>query len=202
MGNYVSSEAVHVAVIGLTDTGKSHFLSLLSEGVLNIETTHPTFGSYETVFSYRRRRIVLTEMGSHVYQSWKNQFMAQNFSCIMWFIDEHDTLEDIYKARNRLVEATRETMKRIPLCVVHNIGRPHAHRRYTTLKNGKLEWREDDDDNGMRIVAVPWVHLSDALNVSYLEMLHKTVYLTQLSYRDRVSPVFLLDWILNAATLD
>ena len=216
-----------MAVVGLTETGKSHFISRVTEGTANSETTRPTCGTYEADLSYAKKRIRLMEMGASVGPTWQHLFVCQSMGCILWFIDSHDTYEDVCAARNMLLQATQDAWSS-PLCVVYNIGRPRPKRRPIVSKisigsaNGPgdggdgggagfsrtmYEWENEDDalnhrfkfeEDARQAYPVSWEQLPHVVGVSHLSSLFRRVHLTRLVYATSAVET-LLDWVIAAA---
>lgn len=211
MGNQASSESdiikqeaastVHVALMGLTETGKSHFINVLSNDSTSKRTERPTNGTERAVISYRSKKIAFTEFGSRIGQLWAHELQQDPYTCVMWFIDEHDTAEDILVARNRMHHACLNSPGKhdIPLCVVFNMGRPRIKRRDIYAELSTLAWKDPTlpafvpSKGGI----VGWDMLSGVMDLRFLEAAHRSVYVTQLSYNDGETPIFLMDWVLS-----
>lgn len=200
---------VRVAVIGLTETGKSHFVSRVTEGIENIETKRPTCGTYDAELAFGKKRIRLTEMGASVGPTWQHMFGTTDFDCILWFIDSHDSDEDVYAARNMMMQATQDV--HCPLCVVYNTGRPRTWRRPIVSKvcigreeglaRTLYEWAEDGPDCARHAWRpVKWKDLPDVVGTSYLATLYKGVGVIRLCYGNAESVTLLLDWVIAAVT--
>ena len=189
---------IDVALMGLSDTGKSHFLGTI--GGPEYAQQRPTNGTETLPLRYRGRLIRLTEFGGCRSESWAHLMQVTRYSCIIWFIDSHDSLEDILTARNRIHDACMRPqliLSKMPaLCIVHNMGRPHSIRRNVEAAMHTMEWAEHRTtrDAGGAIV---WADLPAVVDLAYLEKVHGPVYLTQLSYQDLEVPVFLLNWVLE-----
>ncbi len=215
---------LHVAVVGLTDTGKSHFVSRVTEGIENTETTRPTCGTYDAELTYGRKRIRLTEMGSSVGPTWQHMFGTTDFDCILWFIDSHDTAEDVYAARNMMMQATQDV--HCPLCIVYNMGRTHMRRRTIVSKvsvgrgnyandggsggGGGLsrtfyEWKDDQEESCLaeececQPVPVRWKQLAQVAGLDYLSTLYRRVHAVRLNYGNAEAVTLLFDWVIAAA---
>lgn len=217
-----SSNCLRIAVVGLTETGKSHFVSRVTEGIENAETQSPTCGTYDAELTYGRKRIRLTELGASVGPTWQHMFGMTDFDCILWFIDSHDTTEDIYAARNMMMQATQDV--HCPLCIVHNTGRPHAVRRQIASKvsvgrrnyandggsggGGGIsrtlyEWKDTQicpaDECECKPVPVRWKHLRQVAGLEYLSSLYRRVHAVRLNYVNADAVTILLDWVIAAA---
>lgn len=200
MGNTQPSSKC-IVLVGLTETGKSHFLALVGQGELNSATYKPTHGLYEEVLVYGKKRIQMVEFGSLICSSWKVIYSQrqEHVAGVMWFIDSHDTAEDIYTARNRLLHMTGEHLPF--LCIVHNTGRPRRKRRKCQVLP-IVEWSEDcddEDEGGFKggFKGVDWSQLGKVVNFDMLERIYKSVYMTQLSYTDKTCPTLLAEWIFS-----
>jgi hypothetical protein len=145
---------------------------------------------------------------------------VESIDCVMWFIDSHDTVEDILGFRNnivsiatpvvvvaqkqdkrqlppRLEDLSSAAEKRVPLCIVHNGGRPFFKRQ--DIQAG--EW-VDSERGGSLPVPVKWEALRRVCQVDQLldQRLYSDVVLTQLSYTDPHAPELLFDWIISKTT--
>lgn len=214
MGNQSSSASfcqstpIRVAIVGLTDTGKSRFISMVTEGAPNSETLSPTCGTYEGDVSFAHQRIRLVEMGSSVGDTWRHLFGLSQFDCILWFIDSHDSLEEILSARNRLLAATLDT--HCPMCIVHNTGRQAMTRRdiimSTEMSRGitrtVYSWKPREKRQQQLREAHPlaWDHIPDMIGMRYLAQLYRCIHITQLSYRNPESITAILNWVIIVTT--
>ena len=219
MGNRSSSSSssseIKVALIGLTETGKSHFLGVVGDAVL---PSHPTHGTEEITITHGKQQLRFTELGACIGESWAALFEARKFDCVMWFIDQHDTFEEICEGRNRLLHAVvpssssaphTKTFRQIPLCIIQNRGRSLEQRRsvekiVTSRGNrSKYVWLDlnpaaegSSSSNG----GVSWERLPSIINIDHLSSVHTGVYLTQLSYTDDYALNQLLDWIVASSS--
>ena len=59
--------SVQILAVGLPNTGKSHFISTMSEGRAHYETTRHTPGHFEADALYRSKRFRVRELGGMFY---------------------------------------------------------------------------------------------------------------------------------------
>jgi hypothetical protein len=202
MGSWWSTpETIRIAVIGHTQTGKSHFVDRVSGGDGD-ETRKQTYGTYAGNIGYGGRRLEFVETGFLARASLQT---LDGYDCVMWFIDSHSTLEEILEMRNYVVavalgvvaeQSTRKrdrrnvvppprldqissVTRRVPLCIVHNTGRP-------------FPCRHNNNNN------VAWTDLRQACQVNHLQTLYSDIVVTQLSYTDADAPRLLFDWIIDS----
>src|SRR5208282_5428689 len=93
-----ASTTIKVAVVGHTETGKSHFVSRVS-GDVDTATRRPTYGNYAGSISYGGYRLEFTEIGFLAAPT----ASVEPYDCVMWFIDSHDSVEDILDMRNYVI---------------------------------------------------------------------------------------------------
>lgn len=201
---------IPIVLVGLTETGKSHFLSMLVHETGNTsETQHPTYGFYMESVTHHSYSFNFTELGFLVLESAGPRYVQQTRTrCVMWFIDEHDTLEEIHLARSYVMRlAAPETTQGgwVPpcLCIVHNVGRPRARRRKAVLLNG-AQWKEPDaahfHQSSSSRRGVPWSELRLHADTYQLGILYRHIMVMQLSYTDRDAPRLCFDWIIDKTT--
>lgn len=121
-------------------------------------------------------------------------------SCyIMWFIDEHDSLEEVLAARNHVtfIRSYFATRISLGLCIVHNIGRPRDKRRLIDCDaKGQVAWREPSLNSILKArQPVPWEILPDIIGFDGLSNLFPRSCMTQLSYTDRNTIYKIMDWL-------
>jgi hypothetical protein len=216
MGSWWSSPApmaaIRVAVIGHTQTGKSHFVSRVSGlGDDTIETRRPTFGLTSGSIAYGGHRLEFTEIG---YLALSTTRTLSGFDCVMWFIDSHDPVEDILSMRSHVVRlacdeqpaaaAKRDKDKRVrldevvqqlppvPLCIVQNNGRPFCWRH--AIENGA--W-VDGAHHPFQPRYVEWHQLRSVCQADQLPPTYVGVMMAQLSYTDPDAPALLFRWIIS-----
>ena len=173
---------VRILAVGLPGSGKTHFIRIatsdpLSEG----EKNRPAFGVYESGVWYRRRRLAFSE-SSIPLQMPAGQ--TRLFDVVMWFINDSDTLSQVYDSRNRLIHALLASghPNTVRVCLIQNI-RP-------AIPNS-----ED------AVVIIPW----DSLVTLFLDIFEQwpvlkgragnRLYATQISYLDAKGPIQLMDWL-------
>jgi|WetSurMetagenome_2_1015567.scaffolds.fasta_scaffold00643_17 hypothetical protein len=202
----IPTSVKRVALVGLTETGKSHFLSVLCGDGTEVLT--PTFGLDRVQYRLGRGKAVkFVEFGWSVLRhdndndeiiiGHSNRGESEPFDSVVWFIDEHDTLIDVQEARSALL-AFLETQPTgyLPLCIVINKGRPRTRRRI--IEHGRWSSRPDEQPPE-RIVN--WVSLPEFVDMSSLgRHFGGAVYATELSYRDPQAAALCLDWIMDATT--
>jgi len=205
MGLGVSKQPpIRVALVGLSETGKSHFLSVVcGDGTPNDETRHPTNGFYRESMVYRRRRIEFVEFG------WMNVARGlcedrhdggRPFDLLMWFIDEHDTRDQVQVARSHVLGFVMAEQRPMALCVILNKGRPYAERHAIVGQ----EWMEDRQlpPSAHRPGTLTWHGLHGLVDAPALRKLFpRGLYTTELSYRDPQAAALCLDWILDPCEL-
>jgi hypothetical protein len=153
------SDVIKVAMVGLTESGKSHYLSEMTEMYYTV--VGPTNGVETTLVSDRRWSFAFMEYGFYAMNRlldndnwWRNPLHVK-CDCVMLFIDVNDTHSDVRTlssdfffllelfffsfsqvmlARNLATRFAAFQNKpgqpsRIPLVVIHNNGRPRKQRR-------------------------------------------------------------------------
>lgn len=204
MGNNKSSvsrsESTRVLVVGLHDSGKSHFIRAATCDTLTEDADRPTFGLYEASTVYRRRRITFCEMPpSSVYLLPDQPPPA----VIVWFVDGHDTLTEVYDGRNIFLHAVsfvassssssskgeRRLLVRPRLCLVQNIGRPHPVRR--RVAHG--QYLKEPCSRGKER-PVEWDQLLEIFTEACKDDA-KGAFATQISYKHADAPLLFMDWL-------
>ena len=211
MGNWFSPSAaaavltreyrIKIVLIGHTETGKSHFLNkVVSDDVGYRETTHPTYGMYADTL--RREGVIydFSELGYVSLPVCPSDYLdTERAQCVMWFIDSHDTIEDIYPMRDKIISMMNGRdveQPRIPLCVVHNIGRPRCRRRKCVTGANGYEWADNNGNTGERVT---WNALSGVIDVPFMKQFFSAVCISELSYSECDTPALLFLWIYNNA---
>jgi len=187
-----------VALVGLTETGKSHFLSVLcGDGTEVTAQSHgPTCGMDRVHYRAGRRTVEFVEFGWTLLTTGVTRDLQKEdepFHTLVWFIDAHDTQADVHDARS-VILAFRETQpSTVALCIVLNKGRPHARRRL--ISRGR--WAEPDEQgHGERKVS--WSLLPAFADIPALRNhFGAGVYATELSYMDPHAAALCLDWIID-----
>lgn len=126
------------------------------------------------------------------------------YNHVMWFIDRHDTANDIQHARS-FVLAFAEAQQHKPraLCVVHNMGRPRLRRRH--IDPVSRRWWCSDDDTATAVVteqrgrAVAWEELAMVVDAELMQRDYGRIKFMQLSYKDADVLSLAMDWIINDA---
>lgn len=215
-GAATAAATTKVVLVGATETGKSHFLAhAIGDGS---QTACPTFGTSRETCIHNGVAIEFMESGSLAHRSggpeycqmllepffgrdhWKCSVAPGGATgCLAWFIDEHDTVEDIHLARNDVIFIQRYFADKLSLLVVYNMGRPRVRRRAIVPgSQGHPVWREAVDDPKPPPtvhVAVHWEYLADVIDQRWLESVFARVMVTQLSYRDNRTIYSILDWL-------
>jgi hypothetical protein len=209
MGLGVSTQPpIRVALVGLSETGKSHFLSVVcGDGTPNDETRHPTNGFYRETMVYRRRRIEFVEFGWMTVARGlcsDQQEQDRSFDLLMWFIDEHDTRDQVQVARSHVLGFVMGGQRPMALCVLLNKGRPFARRH--AIVNHDWDLKNNDDDNkeqGRGAQHLTWQGLHRLVDAPGLRSLFpRGLYTTELSYRDPQAAALCLDWVLDPCELE
>lgn len=183
MGN--APVAINTMVIGLHDSGKSHFIKTASGD--SDPTDGPTFGVYTASVRYRKRRVTFLEVPPWSLYLLPHQPQP---SVLIWFVDAHDTLTEVYDGRNLMLHVlTRVPGSITRVCLVHNVGRPHANRREAF--DGR--YLPPRSAAAAEEPAVSWTGVLDVFFASLHTGLD--LYATQLSYTDPKTPLRLMDWI-------
>lgn len=191
----VRSDAIRVLVVGLHDSGKSHFIKTATcDTATKEEEDRPTFGVYESSTMYRRRRITFCEMppsSLYLLPSYRHQ------SVVIWFVDAHDTLTEVYDGRNIFLHIVNtlaaDDDKNTRVCLVQNIGRPHSARRRVVF--GRYA-EADTSTSPVRERPVEWERLLDIFHSALPnDDNNANRFATQISYKDAKAPLVLMDWI-------
>jgi hypothetical protein len=199
-----------VALVGLSETGKSHFLSVLcGDGTEVLGTLHgPTQGLDRVLWRAGQRQVEFVEFGwTALARGIKGDVReGQLFDTIVWFIDEHDTLVDVYHGRSALLAFVETQDVPTGLCIVLNQGRPYVERR--VISRGRwTDIPETHEDDARRLPhggrAVAWSVLTEwADTVALSPHFTSGIYATELSYTDPASASLCLEWILDPVPLD
>jgi hypothetical protein len=192
-----------VALVGLTETGKSHFLSVLcGDGTEVMSAVHgPTYGMDRVQWRIDGQPVEFVEFGwaSLAVGVKEDLQTGQPFDTIVWFIDEHDTLTDVLRARSALLAFVETQSIPTALCIILNKGRPRPIRR--SVQEGR--WVVDSvvdavPQGGDRIV--DWVLLPKFADVTGLARYFVGgIYTTELSYTDSQAASLCLEWIMDQA---
>jgi len=119
-----------------------------------------------------------------------------SYDCLLWFIDEHDTHEEIQLARSHVLGFVLPQHGPTALCIVLNRGRPFAARH--AIRG--CSWI--DDDSPPQPVRT-WSSLATCTDARGLCSLYtRGVYLTELSYGDEQAATLCLDWLLDPQQLE
>jgi len=200
MGGFLSRrklEPRRVALVGLSETGKSHFLSMLcGDGTEVAASTHgPTHGIDRVQCQVGSRPVEFVEFGWTILaRGAKEDFQTQKpFDTLVWFIDCHDTLADVHEARSALLGFVETQTIPTALCIVLNKGRPRTHRR--VIKGDR--WSDVlDAQRGERVVS--WLVLAEFADTTSLgEYFRAGIYATEMSYTDPQSAALCLEWIID-----
>jgi len=145
------SKPLHILVIGLTNSGKTHFLDMFHLG--SDSTKLPTYGYYETIFHHQdKHTVILTEYGGTM--DWKRVLRGtkQTFDAIYMVIRSDASVEDIMESNNELLMMAEE-LPNACIGIIWNIvyngeptklkWTPRTHKTCICyLDFSKLEWRE------------------------------------------------------------
>jgi len=214
MGSWFSSaqspsNTIKIVMIGNTETGKTHFLHKTCGDAEQSAPTKPTFGKDHGKLVHGGITYDFTELGFMSLNPLPdNYFDHETVQCVMWFIDNHDSIEDIFPIRSKLLSlmnARDETLPDIPLCVVHNVGRKHRRRRSCLPAASGPKWVDYDvakgDKTSQRFI-VEWNKLSRTIDMEMLKQYFSSICVTELSYTESGTPALIFDWIYkNAPTL-
>ena len=213
-----STTTIRVAVVGHTETGKSHFVSHVS-GDVDTATKWPTYGIYTGTIAYGGYKLEFNEIGFLAAPT----ASVEPYDCVMWFIDSHDSVEDILDMRNYVIsmamaeqqplskkqkqhqppptfDKLMETSSggdggRVPLCIVHNHGRPFWRRDEISRER---RWITGDPQTRLPLQKpVEWGDLRRTCQIEHLELLYSAIAAMQLSYTDPDAPRLLFDWIIS-----
>jgi hypothetical protein len=192
-----------VALVGLSETGKSHFLSVLcGDGTEVLETLHgPTQGLDRVMWRAGQRQVEFVEFGwSVLSRGIKGDVReGQLFDTIVWFIDEHDTLTDVHHGRSAMLAFVETQTVPTGLCIILNQGRPNAERR--VISHGR--WTDRPEPREQRRPTVTWSVLMEWVDgVALSSHFASGIYATELSYTDPTSASLCLEWILDPRPLD
>jgi len=110
------SKTINIMVIGLTNSGKTHFLDLFHMGP---DTTKiPTNGFYETVYDFENYTLVLREYGGAT--DWERcTQLLEPVHCIFFMVRG----DNVREANNALLMMAHR-YKRIPVAVLWNGTNP------------------------------------------------------------------------------
>lgn len=187
-----------VALVGLSETGKSHFLSVLcGDGSPPLAPTH---GLDRVQYPSTGPVAEFVEFGWTTLALGANRDFQTDmpFDSIVWFIDEHDSLLDVQAARSMLLGFAETQPSTTALCIVLNKERPYVHRR--AIRQGR--WSEDmwEPYEERR---VNWSVLCDFADTTALKPhFGGGVYATELSYSDPHAAALCLEWIVDPGTTD
>jgi hypothetical protein len=185
--------SVQVALVGLSETGKSHFLSVVCG---DEETSRPTHGVNRSSLMYRRRRIEFVEFGWLVVKrGLSSEHVQMQPDVVVWFIDEHDSREEVQVARSQVLGfvMARNATKPMALCVILNRGRPTPRRRAIVGR----DWVDALEMNEQGPI-LRWASLSDTVDEQGLHPhFPRGIYMTELSYRDPQAATLCMDWMLD-----
>jgi len=201
---------IKIAVIGNTETGKTHFISKVASSEEGFwDTLRPTFGTYRMDLAHKSRKNVtfeLTEIGYTALNNFPVDYIeTEGIQCIMWFIDCHDSAEDIYPIRSvllRFMDQFSSKKHRQPplLCIIHNIGRPHVYRnkciRSSSSKgNGNYVWVKDENACQRNRSPVKWENLRKVIGTKEMSDKFSGIIMSELSYTEADTPAMVFDWI-------
>ncbi len=117
MGISQSSSTIRVLVVGLTGSGKTHFLDLLSE---ECAAGRPTIGYHEVTYTYEGCRFIFTEYGGSV--DWEKLIQMDTgppFDCMYMIVrEENGTFSS---ANNALLMMASLLPINVPIAVVWNV---------------------------------------------------------------------------------
>lgn len=124
----LSKSKTHVLVVGLSGSGKTHFLDSLLYGVGS--TALPTHGFYQVSY----RDLVFTEYGGSI--DWLKTLQAthHSFNAVYLVIRSTFSIELVCESNNALLMLDRHFEPGIPFCILWN-GGESANR--LTFKPGR-----------------------------------------------------------------
>jgi hypothetical protein len=165
----------YVSILGHSNSGKSHFLSVVcGDGSPNDETRHPTAGYYCETLCHAGVDIDFVEHGWTTVAMGCYGLWRERVDMLMWFIDEHASRTQVQLARSHLLGFVQEHPGIGGLCIILN-------RRL----NASIE-------------GIAWNQLHALCDVDALHGLFaRGVFLSELSYEDDQAPLLFLDWIIE-----
>lgn len=121
------SKNIKVLVLGLTNAGKTHFIDMFQFGPDS--TKFPTFGYYETVYSFEGYNFTLTEYGGTM--EWDKMITIRNdsFDCIYMIIDATSGIERIMESNSALLMICQH-LKNIPVAILWNKSKKSLKLRH------------------------------------------------------------------------
>lgn len=185
-----NSSSNRVLVVGLHDSGKSHFIQTVTCDGYGKEDA-PTFGLYESSTTYKRQRVTFCEMPPSSLYLLPDIAERGDISIVMWVVDAHDTQTDVYDGRNTFLHVVASlASQEARLCLVHNVGRPHPVRRVAIHGAYKEPASQAATTTTERCMS--W---EEVLAVFLDACKDRPRYATQISYTDAKTPIALMDWI-------
>lgn len=211
MGNRSSSSlpagvSVQILAVGLPNTGKTHFLSLMSEGRMLHDTGHHTPGYFEADALYRQKRFRVRELGGIFYKQWSRMLPRDMYlHCVFWFVNDSDCSEELYRSRNAVLSLLRSSsnLSEVPVCVIQNVGMPKMTREVEIQRisgmgcaaaDNRIKYNPYTPCAGTKLKTIEDVR--DRLDLRALSS-DRDVYMTQISYTEGSSFQSLFDWILD-----
>lgn len=185
-----TSKSSRVLVVGLHDSGKSHFMQTVTCDGYGKEDA-PTFGLYESSTTYKRQRVTFCEIPPSSLYLLPDIAKRGDISIVMWVVDAHDTQTDVFDGRNMFLHVvTSLASQGARLCLVHNVGRPHPVRRVAIHGAYKEPASQAATTTTERCMS--W---EEVLAVFLDACKDRPRYATQISYTDAKTPIALMDWI-------
>lgn len=124
MGNGGIKGEIKIMILGLSSTGKSHFIYTLKYGETN--GVRSTDGYNAEMWVHKGYRLNFIDVGANTPSTFKKHLM-ENVGCLLYFVDgtfspNQDGLENLYVARNDLFALMMsEALAGVPVGIIHNI---------------------------------------------------------------------------------
>lgn len=188
---------INILLSGPTDSGKSHFLGVAAHA--DPQEERPTYGTDIECITHAGHRLRFIEVGAAVAA--RSDFDCElvqrhKVDCVMWFIDEHDTAEQILAWRSRILRMAAFGGWIPPaLCVIHSCGRPWFERRAVTAdRRGWIAAKPSPE----RSRPVRYDDLKALIDTHGLRAMYDRLAMLQMSYSDADAPFMAFDWIVRA----
>lgn len=151
------SKVIEILIIGLPNSGKTHFLDMLVySGDL---TRRPTIGIYQAATTFDGYQLDFVEYGGGVYKSWEHLQYAKTSRALYVFVDPHETPINMTKLHGYMMMQLVKMGRKRPICVILN-GETSEMKRKQVVAHFQLR---DLSSHGwpVRIVTLQYKNLQE-----------------------------------------
>jgi hypothetical protein len=188
MGNGGIKGEIKIMILGLSSSGKSHFVYTLKYGETNgIRTTN---GYNTEMWIHKGYRLNFIDVGAKTPTAFKEHLM-DDIGCLLYFVDatfspNQDGLENLHVARNDLLALMMsDNLAGVPVGIIHNV----RNYQRSSFMGGC---------NPLNSTQRPFDDLLVGFGISKLRT-WATVFVTDLSYKDDEAIETLLLFIIKHA---